>query len=60
MFAGLAEALSERRLLGCAEDDIVDAFVALWTAERVARGDAQTLPETPPKDRYGLRMEIVA
>jgi predicted RNase H-like nuclease len=55
----LAGALSERKLLGCAEDDIVDAFVALWTAERIAQGKAQTLPETPPKDRYGLPMEIV-
>ena len=56
----LAGALSERKLLGCADDDIVDAFVALWTAERIAREQAQTLPETPPRDRYGLRMQIVA
>lgn len=42
-----------------ADDDILDSFVALWTAERIATGKAQVLPETPPLDRAGLRMEIV-
>ena len=40
-------------------DDILDAFAALWTAERIARGVACTLPEDPPRDARGLRMEIV-
>lgn len=40
-------------------DDILDAFAALWTAERIARGDARTLPEEPRLDTRGLRMEIV-
>jgi predicted RNase H-like nuclease len=40
-------------------DDIADAFAVLWTAERVARGTARTLPVTPPLDPHGLRMEIV-
>jgi predicted RNase H-like nuclease len=40
-------------------DDILDAFAALWTAERIARGVARTLPEDPPRDARGLRMEIV-
>ena len=40
-------------------DDIADAFAVLWTAERVARGNARTLPATPPLDPHGLRMEIV-
>jgi predicted RNase H-like nuclease len=41
------------------ENDLVDAFAALWTAERIARGKAGTLPDMPCKDRFGLRMEIV-
>jgi predicted RNase H-like nuclease len=40
-------------------DDILDAFAALWSAERILQGDAQTLPRHPRVDRRGLRMEIV-
>jgi predicted RNase H-like nuclease len=46
-----------RRL--AADDDILDAFAALWTAERIFRGEASTIPRVPPEDRYGLRMEMV-
>ena len=56
----LEEALADRRSLSSAEDDILDAFVALWTAERIALGKAETIPYSPPKDAFGLRMEIVA
>ncbi len=42
-----------------ADDDILDAFAALWTAERIASNNARTLPEEPPVDAFGLRMEIV-
>ncbi len=42
-----------------AHDDILDAFAALWTAERIACGEADTLPAEPPVDAAGLRMEIV-
>ncbi len=55
----LPGALSDRRKLHCEEDDILDAFAALWTAERIARGVAQTIPATPPRDAFGLRMEMV-
>jgi predicted RNase H-like nuclease len=40
-------------------DDVLDAFAALWTAERIASGAARTLPEQPLRDTRGLRMEIV-
>jgi predicted RNase H-like nuclease len=40
-------------------DDLLDAVAALWTAERVMTGNAKTLPELPPSDSCGLRMEIV-
>jgi predicted RNase H-like nuclease len=42
-----------------ADDDILDAFAALWTAERIVRSEAATLPEHPPRDAHGLPMEIV-
>lgn len=41
-------------------DDLMDAFAALWTAERAHSGKALVLPPNPPRDEYGLRMEIVA
>jgi predicted RNase H-like nuclease len=53
-------ALSDVRRLRCASDDLLDAFAALWTAGRILRGEAITLPENPPRDAYGLRMEINA
>ena len=56
----LQTALAERRELASNEDDILDAFAALWTAERIALGISQTIPAVPPKDSFGLRMEIVA
>jgi predicted RNase H-like nuclease len=42
-----------------ADDDILDAFAALWTAERIVRGMATTVPAVPSEDRFGLRMEMV-
>jgi predicted RNase H-like nuclease len=42
-----------------ADDDLLDAIAALWTATRIAEGRARTLPEKPPVDATGLRMEIV-
>lgn len=42
-----------------ADDDILDALAALWTAERIERGVAKTLPEHPARDSRGLPMEIV-
>lgn len=55
----IVRALADRRVLGCRDDDIVDAFVTLWTAERIHAGRAITLPGAPPRDGHGLRMEIV-
>ena len=42
------------------EDDLLDAFAALWTARRIVAGAAITVPATPPQDVFGLRMEMVA
>lgn len=41
-----------------ANDDLLDALAALWTAERIHRGQATTFPEKPPLDSTGLRMEM--
>ena len=56
----IAHALAERVKLGCHADDIVDAFAVLWTAERIARGAAISIPAVAPLDAYGLRMEMMA
>lgn len=60
-FGGVIDAaLADRRRLGCAADDILDAFAGLWTARRVRAGNAVTVPYTPELDQYGLPMEMVA
>jgi predicted RNase H-like nuclease len=40
-------------------DDVLDALAAAWTAAKAAVGQATTLPEQPPRDSKGLRMEIL-
>jgi predicted RNase H-like nuclease len=52
--------LTERRRLECHADDILDAFVALWTAERISCGVAISIPAAPPLDAHGLRMGMMA
>lgn len=47
------------RMKDVATDDILDAFAALWTAERIIRGQARTLPATEVRDPIGLRMRIM-
>lgn len=39
-------------------DDLLDACAALWTACRIARGAAVSIPADPPHDRHGLRMHM--
>lgn len=39
--------------------DILDAYALLWSARRLVRGEARTLPSSPERDARGLRMEIV-
>lgn len=45
---------------GWAEDDMLDAFALLWTARRIASGEAQWRPDPPDVDVTGIRMAIVA
>jgi predicted RNase H-like nuclease len=53
-------ALAYRGRLGCGADDVLDAFAALWTAERIAAEKAVTHPENPELDAHGLAMSISA
>lgn len=55
----LHDALAKPSNLGSAEDDILDAFVALWTAERIVSGVARSIPSMSEADSCGLSMEIV-
>jgi len=58
--AGAYEAVrAQFRRTAVANDDILDAFAALWSAERLLNGLAAVLPTTPEHDATGLSMEIV-
>ncbi len=41
------------------DDDILDALICLWTAERISLGVAVTLPALVPLDATGVPMRIV-
>jgi predicted RNase H-like nuclease len=56
---GLDGVVPMERLQGAAVDDLLDACALLWTAGRVARGEAVRLGDGGV-DQRGLRMEIVA
>lgn len=40
------------------DDDLLDAMAACWTANRIAEGIAHRIPDNPPTDSRGLRMEM--
>lgn len=44
---------------GAAFDDLYDALVLAWTAQRYVRGTAHRVPEAPQHEARGLHMEIV-
>jgi predicted RNase H-like nuclease len=54
----VSKAMLDKRPRGCGIDDLLDAIVLTRTAERHLRGDAICLPEMPPRDARGLKMEI--
>ncbi|KPV41888.1 hypothetical protein AN478_00370 [Thiohalorhabdus denitrificans] len=45
---------------GYARDDLLDAVAALWSARRIAVGEALRRPPEPERDARGLAMEIRA
>lgn len=54
----VGEFLKNPRSLGAVDNDILDAAACAWTARRRALGQAFCLPEQPPIDARGLRMEM--
>src|SRR5258708_39746263 len=56
----LSDALDARLRLSSAKDDMLDAFVALWSAERIMNGTSYTIPSQAPRDSVGLPMQIAA
>jgi predicted RNase H-like nuclease len=46
--------------VGAAEDDLLDALACAAVARRIHRGAAQSFPDPPPRDAFGLRMAIWA
>jgi predicted RNase H-like nuclease len=55
----LAAALNDEPPPDAKADDVLDALVAAYTAECRVLGRTATLPELPPVDIKGLRMEMV-
>lgn len=51
---------SQRGRRRWAEDDLLDAFAALWSARRIAQGLAIAHPSEVQRDAQGLRMAIWA
>jgi predicted RNase H-like nuclease len=54
----LKDARSKHFCKDVADDDIHDAFAALWTAERIYKNAAGRIPKDPPRDEMGLYMEM--
>jgi predicted RNase H-like nuclease len=50
---------AQHRRPAVSDDDILDAFAALWTARRIVSGASRTLPEIVPLDSCGLPMRMV-
>lgn len=48
------------RAMDVGADDLLDACACAWSARRIAEGRSIRLPENPPRDARGLRMEINA
>ena len=55
---GLAEQLPDRH--PAAPDDLADAAILAWSAERVRTNSHTSFPPLPDRDRYGLEMAIWA
>lgn len=58
-FVGLEALISELRPRR-AIVDLLDALAMLWTARRVRKAEATSIPDQPEYDSRGLRMEMVA
>lgn len=54
----VTNALQDRRRLGVARDDVLDALVAAYTAMRIADSGFELVPRIHQRDSRGLRMEM--
>lgn len=54
-FPSIRQAITPR---DATDDDLLDAMAACWTANRIAEGTARRIPDEPPTDARGLRMEM--
>jgi predicted RNase H-like nuclease len=54
----LEGAARDKRLLACNEDDVMDAFSAIWTAERILTGKARIYPQFRQKTLLNLERKI--
>ena len=54
----LHEALEAFPRAEVGRDDVLDAFVVLWSAKRIALSTAERLPAEPPRDSCGIEMAI--
>jgi predicted RNase H-like nuclease len=57
-FAPFLAGLAGTRIPGVAQDDILDACAACWTARRILEGTSIRIPTHPATDSKGLRMEM--
>jgi len=57
-FVAPLEVLGSRLPTGAKPDDLLDACIACWTAERILDGTAAVVPNTRHTDARGLRMEL--
>ncbi|SAK71894.1 hypothetical protein AWB79_04003 [Caballeronia hypogeia] len=51
-------ALGARKPAQASQDDVLDAFALLWSARRIASGDAFHVPDAIETDAAGIRMAI--
>jgi predicted RNase H-like nuclease len=60
-FPGAASAVRDAwKLRQVADDDILDAFAALWSARRIDEGQAVAVGSPDERDEFGLRMYMQA
>lgn len=59
IFTDIDSILGQATVSGYAMDDALDAIAAAFTAGQAVIGNAKTLPENPPLDSKGLKMEML-
>jgi len=55
---GTFDAIRKQHGSYAVDDDILDALAATWTALRIQRGHAQSIPDSPQIDALGLMMAM--